>query len=224
MPESGPLEDFRTGTLRLARVLGVGGLAGAVAGLVLVAAAPSGYGGGVALTVLVVLVLAACCLAMIFTSSQTHAATPRNAARARNVVVAACFALALLALTAATYPSAFSTTKCFAAYQDRSNPILEEDTGACLDALPTISGISRVTMALALLTLIYGWYVAYRYIKLRRAQFGPAPTTDGAGPPVVPSQPAPGIAAELDQLARLHRDGAINDDEFDAAKKRLLGT
>jgi hypothetical protein len=32
-----------------------------------------------------------------------------------------------------------------------------------------------------------------------------------------------GIAAELERLAALHRSGALDDDEFRAAKRRLLG-
>jgi len=135
----GSIEDYRIGTLRLARLLGAGGAASIVAGLVLLTSVPSGL-------------------------------------------------------------------------------------ASCLDALPTIPGIARVTMALALVTLIYGWYVAYRYIKLRRAHVSSATAQATAGLPVAASELPSGIASALEKLARLHRDGAINDDEFVAAKRRLLDT
>lgn len=44
-------------------------------------------------------------------------------------------------------------------------------------------------------------------------------------PPPPPSPPAPthhDLAGQLGQLASLHRDGAINDDEFEAAKRRVI--
>src|SRR6266545_4705607 len=128
----GSIEDYRIGTLRLARLLGAGGAASIVAGLVLLTSVPSGL-------------------------------------------------------------------------------------ASCLDALPTIPGIARVTM-------IYGWYVAYRYIKLRRAHVSSATAQATAGLPVAASELPSGIASALEKLARLHRDGAINDDEFVAAKRRLLDT
>src|SRR6266508_3640471 len=89
---------------------------------------------------------------------------------------------------------------------------------------PAMDGSARVTMALALVTLIYGWYVAYRYIKLRRAHVSSATAQATAGLPVAASELPSGIASALEKLARLHRDGAINDDEFVAAKRRLLDT
>jgi hypothetical protein len=40
----------------------------------------------------------------------------------------------------------------------------------------------------------------------------------------VPAQPAPSMADQLNQLADLHNQGVLNDDEFAAAKAKLLGT
>lgn len=42
----------------------------------------------------------------------------------------------------------------------------------------------------------------------------------------VPPSPAtnPSLAAELERLAALHRDGALSEEEFAAAKGRLLGS
>ncbi|MGK5674433.1 DUF3592 domain-containing protein [Micromonospora sp. URMC 106] len=42
-------------------------------------------------------------------------------------------------------------------------------------------------------------------------------------PPAQPAYRGPELAAELERLARLHRDGALTDAEFSAAKGRLLG-
>ncbi len=40
----------------------------------------------------------------------------------------------------------------------------------------------------------------------------------------VPQQAAPSMADQLNQLADLHNQGVLNDDEFTAAKAKLLGT
>jgi hypothetical protein len=52
--------------------------------------------------------------------------------------------------------------------------------------------------------------------------------TQAAPPPAAPAPaaPAPGPAdstAELERLAKLHESGALNDEEFAAAKAKLLG-
>jgi hypothetical protein len=39
----------------------------------------------------------------------------------------------------------------------------------------------------------------------------------------VPTQAAPSMADQLNQLADLHNQGMLNDDEFAAAKAKLLG-
>jgi Short C-terminal domain len=45
----------------------------------------------------------------------------------------------------------------------------------------------------------------------------PAPRDSG-------EQPAPSMADQLNQLADLHKQGVLSDDEFAAAKAKLLGT
>ena len=40
----------------------------------------------------------------------------------------------------------------------------------------------------------------------------------------VPAQPAPSMADQLNQLADLRNQGVLSDDEFTAAKAKLLGT
>jgi hypothetical protein len=56
--------------------------------------------------------------------------------------------------------------------------------------------------------------------------------TDGVGAQPEPNQPASaefgvgdggGLPAQLKQLAELHAAGALNDDEFQQAKQKLLG-
>jgi len=40
--------------------------------------------------------------------------------------------------------------------------------------------------------------------------------------PQVPAQPGPSVSDQLSQLATLHAQGALSDDEFATAKARLL--
>ena len=68
------------------------------------------------------------------------------------------------------------------------------------------------------------------------AKFGVAPSGEqvlraapsSAVPPapvVPPGAPAgPSLAAQVEGLAQLHADGVLSDDEFEAAKKRVLET
>jgi hypothetical protein len=46
-------------------------------------------------------------------------------------------------------------------------------------------------------------------------------TQQGTGPPA--GQPDTPISEQLKQLTGLHEDGSLNDEEFTAAKKQLLG-
>jgi hypothetical protein len=39
----------------------------------------------------------------------------------------------------------------------------------------------------------------------------------------VAQAPAPDLTAQLQQLAQLHESGVLSDDEFAAAKQKLLG-
>jgi hypothetical protein len=52
-----------------------------------------------------------------------------------------------------------------------------------------------------------------------RQDFQPA----GEPEPQQPAAPAPGYAAELEQLARLRDQGVITGEDFEAKKKQLLG-
>ena len=42
--------------------------------------------------------------------------------------------------------------------------------------------------------------------------------------PTVPAQAGPSMGDQLNQLADLHKQGVLSDDEFAAAKTKLLGT
>ena len=50
------------------------------------------------------------------------------------------------------------------------------------------------------------------------------PQYQQAPPPAAPAAAAPSIYDQLSQLATLHDQGALTDDEFTAAKAKLLGT
>jgi len=53
-----------------------------------------------------------------------------------------------------------------------------------------------------------------------------AAPTQAAPPPAAPAPAAPAPAdstAELERLAKLHESGALTDEEFAAAKSKLLG-
>jgi hypothetical protein len=57
-----------------------------------------------------------------------------------------------------------------------------------------------------------------RISDLEQQQAAPA---QAAAPP--PAQPGTPISEQLKQLTALHEDGSLNDEEFAAAKKQLLG-
>jgi glucose/arabinose dehydrogenase len=56
-------------------------------------------------------------------------------------------------------------------------------------------------------------------------QQAPAPAPQYAPPPPAPAPAAPaaGGTADLDHLVELHNSGALSDEEFSAAKAKLLG-
>jgi hypothetical protein len=59
-----------------------------------------------------------------------------------------------------------------------------------------------------------------------QAQAAYAQTQTAPPPPAAPAPAAPAPAdstAELERLAKLHESGALNDEEFAAAKAKLLG-
>ena len=59
-----------------------------------------------------------------------------------------------------------------------------------------------------------------RISDLEQQQAPPAPAPAGAGAPAASSP----MLDELNQLATLHQQGVLTDDEFTAAKAKLLGT
>jgi hypothetical protein len=63
-----------------------------------------------------------------------------------------------------------------------------------------------------------------RLSDLEQQQAYPPPPTQHAPPP--PAAPAPSSAMldQLNQLATLHQQGVLTDDEFTAAKAKLFGT
>ena len=58
-----------------------------------------------------------------------------------------------------------------------------------------------------------------RLASLEEQQVAPAPATAAPAPAATPSMPD-----QLNQLATLHQRGTLSDDEFTAAKARLLGS
>jgi uncharacterized membrane protein YebE (DUF533 family) len=65
--------------------------------------------------------------------------------------------------------------------------------------------------------------VAYKAGQ-RRTEQNQYNDQDQAAPPPAPAAPAPtDSTAELERLAKLHESGALNDEEFAAAKAKLLG-
>jgi Short C-terminal domain len=81
-----------------------------------------------------------------------------------------------------------------------------------------------------------GSYMAGKHVAQRRAdqQYADAEQDQrisdleqqGAAPPAPPAaaRQGPSMGDQLNQLADLHRQGVLSDDEFAAAKAKLLGT
>ena len=68
--------------------------------------------------------------------------------------------------------------------------------------------------------------VAYKAGQRRTQQNQYNDQAQAAPPPAAPAPTAPVPAdstAELERLAKLHESGALNDEEFAAAKSKLLG-
>jgi putative oligomerization/nucleic acid binding protein len=53
--------------------------------------------------------------------------------------------------------------------------------------------------------------------------YGPGQDQRAAGQPVATSA-EPSVSDQLTQLTRLHQEGALSDEEFAAARSRLLGS
>src|SRR5258708_5769335 len=62
---------------------------------------------------------------------------------------------------------------------------------------------------------------ASRDDRLSALEQQPGAPQQAAAPP--PAQPDTPISEQLKQLTGLHEDGSLNDEEFAAAKKKLLG-
>ena len=62
---------------------------------------------------------------------------------------------------------------------------------------------------------------AYMHDAMSGGYDEPAPAPAQAPPPAAPAEPD--YAAELQKLASLHEQGIIDDAEFDAKKKQILG-
>jgi hypothetical protein len=71
-----------------------------------------------------------------------------------------------------------------------------------------------------------GAYIAGKHVAQRQAdQQDQQDQQDPAQPAAeVPAQRAPSMADQLNQLVDLHNQGALSDDEFTAAKAKLLGS
>jgi hypothetical protein len=64
-----------------------------------------------------------------------------------------------------------------------------------------------------------------RISSLEQQQGGPPPQQQYAPPPQQAAPAAgPSMTDQLQQIAALHQQGALTDDEFAAAKAKLLGT
>jgi len=55
------------------------------------------------------------------------------------------------------------------------------------------------------------------------AMYGPRQDQPATGQPAARS-PEPSVSDQLTQLTRLHQEGSLSDEEFAAAKSRLLGS
>jgi Short C-terminal domain len=55
-------------------------------------------------------------------------------------------------------------------------------------------------------------------------QQAPPPSSQQAPPPAPPPAPSSPMIDQLNQLAALHQQGVLTDDEFSAAKAKLFGT
>jgi hypothetical protein len=63
-----------------------------------------------------------------------------------------------------------------------------------------------------------------QYNEQAQAAYAPSQAAPPPAAPAAPAAPAPADStAELERLAKLHESGALNDEEFAAAKSKLLG-
>jgi hypothetical protein len=52
----------------------------------------------------------------------------------------------------------------------------------------------------------------------------PEPEYEQPAPPPAAAAPAPDMASQLAELAKLKEQGALSEEEFEAAKRKILGT
>jgi hypothetical protein len=62
-----------------------------------------------------------------------------------------------------------------------------------------------------------------RIADLEQQSYQPPPPSADPAPSAAPAQPSP-MLDQLNQLAALHQQGVLTDDEFTAAKAKLFGT
>ena len=179
---------------RLTRVVGAAAVGGAVAGVMLLLSVPSGLLGHLGFLTGPTVVS----VAVLIWIGLRQLIAPK-AVRGRDVVlVAGLVALTTGAIGFGEVPSA---TMCFDV--NREMP----DLAACLESLGTTESMALVTMLVSSVVLLFAFT-------------GAALSTVARQNRLVSTTPA--LGSELEKLARLHGDGSLTDDEFAAAKRRLL--
>ena len=72
------------------------------------------------------------------------------------------------------------------------------------------------------LALAAGYRMGQRQVEEQRAQ-DEASSRQQAQAPQAAAPPGEDVISQLEKLAELHQSGALTDEEFAAAKKKLLG-
>lgn len=91
------------------------------------------------------------------------------------------------------------------------------------DFFPVTTGGRLVAMVLMFVGVaLIGTFAATLSSFLVESRFQNAPPASPAAPAGDAPLPGFAIASELERLARLHREGALSDDEYTRAKRRLL--
>lgn len=95
---------------------------------------------------------------------------------------------------------------------------LDEHASAGSDpAGPVLQMIGWIWLGVALVPLVFS-VVARRKGLDRMFRSTAAATSE------TPEIPPTGLAASLEQLAKLHEQGVLSDEQFDAAKRQVLGS
>jgi putative oligomerization/nucleic acid binding protein len=86
-----------------------------------------------------------------------------------------------------------------------------------------VRGMARTAVVAGTATAVSG-RVARRQQQRWAQQSGEATQQQSAAAPPPPAAPASGdVTSQLQELASMHASGALTDDEFEAAKARVLG-